>query len=71
MLNKIRNVFIGSAVFLVAGAGTYFSTDVDWVESFGPGIGGILLAAVGYGTKEGIPKVTAYLEAREAAESQV
>lgn len=68
MLSKIRNIAIGAALFLVAGLGTYLTTEVNWIEAFGPGIGGIVLAAVGYGTKEGIPKVIAYLESRKAAE---
>ena len=62
ILNKVKAIAIGTAVYLVGGLGVYLTTDVDWQAAFGPGIGGALLTVVGYGVREGFPVIIEYLQ---------
>ena len=68
MLDKIRNIGIAAAIALVGGAAAYAWSGIDWEAAFGPGIAGIIFAGIGYFTKEGLPKIQAYLEAQKVPE---
>lgn len=60
MLTKIKAQFAAGAVLLVGGIATYLLTDVDY-EALFPGFGGLAIAVVGYGVREGVPKLQEYL----------
>ena len=61
ILNKVKAIGVGTAVYLLGGLGLYLTTEVDWQAAFGPGIGGVILTGVAYGVREGFPKIIEYL----------
>lgn len=61
MLNKIKSIAAGAVLAAAVGGGTYLTTDVNYVEAFGPGAGMTAAAAVGWLVPESIATLKRYL----------
>jgi hypothetical protein len=60
MLRKIK--YIGGTVILAAVIGAFAALNgVDYQVAFGPTVGGIVYLAVGYLTKESLPRIEQYI----------
>lgn len=71
ILRKIKAIALGAGVITLGGLGTYLTTDVNYVEAFGPGAGAIVVATVGFVVKEGFGNIIAYLKARPEYEVEL
>jgi hypothetical protein len=71
VLRKVKAVGIGALVALVGGLGVYLTNDVNWVEAFGIGIGGVISTAIGFGVREGFPRLIEYLNAQKDVDVEI